>query len=119
MQTLTQKAPKTGPMALFLAVVSLFIGLYFATVQHTHNAENPQIENAKQSGKNEPHANQKAKESAAEKYAQLQKEFETLKQKPKKDKNDNDKLEKLKKQLKHWKRKMEFKGENHSQKAKR
>ncbi|MGJ8661627.1 MAG: RHS repeat domain-containing protein, partial [Bacteroidota bacterium] len=69
-------------------------------------------------GKNGQHANQKAKQSALEKYESLKKEFESLRSKPNKSKSDNALLKKLEKQVKHLKQKADYGGENHSRTAK-
>ena len=77
-------------------------------------ANNEQTNQQKHSGKNEKHSNQKARESAKQKYEQTKNELDKLKRKPNKTKQDKINLQKLEKQVKHWKEKMDFTGENHS-----
>lgn len=72
----------------------------------------------KTSGKNGKHANTKAKESALDKYNNFKSEYESLKTKPNKTKEDKKAMEKARKQMTHWKGKADFSGENHSQRNK-
>ncbi|MDH7447322.1 DUF6443 domain-containing protein [Aquimarina sp. 2201CG14-23] len=74
--------------------------------------------NEKSSGKNGKHSNKKAKESALDKYNNFKNEFESLKSKPNKTKQDKKMMEKARKQMNHWKGKADFSGENHSQRNK-
>jgi RHS repeat-associated protein len=69
-------------------------------------------------GKNSPHANQKAKASAQEQYEIKKAEYEALKSKPNKTKEEAKLVTKLKAQVDHLKRKADFNGENHSRNAK-
>ena len=64
-------------------------------------------------GKNDPHANQEAKEKARKDYEKALKEFERLRSKPNKTPEEKKLLEKLRKLLKHLKKKMDSKGETH------
>lgn len=73
----------------------------------------------KSSGRNGKHANKKAKNSAKEKYEEARAEYEALKSKPNKTREDNQKLLKAKKQMEHWKKKGDWGGENHSMKNKK
>lgn len=70
------------------------------------------------SGKNGKHVGQGAKETAEAEYQKAKEAFDTLNKKPKKSRADNDLLEKLKKQVQHWRKKKDWSGENHSQKHK-
>ncbi|MVT09141.1 DUF6443 domain-containing protein [Chitinophaga tropicalis] len=69
-------------------------------------------------GKNGQHANQKARESARERYERAKKEYDALNSKPNKTKEDKKELDKLERTVNHEKRKMDNTGENHSRKAK-
>ena len=69
-------------------------------------------------GKNGQHSNQKARESAKDRYESVKKDLDQLKKKPNKTKEDKEQLKKLEKSVKHEKQKMDNTGENHSQKAK-
>ena len=78
----------------------------------------PTIKERHGGGKNAKHANQKARESAKDKYEAAKKEYDALKSKPNKTKEDTQARDAAEKQMKHWKQKMDNTGENHSQKAK-
>lgn len=69
-------------------------------------------------GKNGKHKNQQAKQSAQEKYEISKKEYERLKSIPNKTKADVKARDVAEKQMKHWQKKAQETGENHSQKAK-
>ena len=69
-------------------------------------------------GKNGQHANLKAKQSAGEKYEEAKAEYERLKSKPGKTKEDVKARDAAEKQMKHWKKKADETGENHSRNAK-
>jgi hypothetical protein len=69
-------------------------------------------------GKNAQHKNEKAKESAKDKYENAKKQYDELNKKKGKTKEDNKELDKLEKQVKHWKSKADDTGENHNQQAK-
>ena len=66
-------------------------------------------------GKNAPHANEKARESAKNKYEAAKKEYQELSQITPRTKELKEKIAKAQNDMKHWKRKMDFTGENHSQ----
>lgn len=70
------------------------------------------------SGKNGKHVNQKAQKNAEEQYQKVKEAFDKLNKKPKKSREDNKQLEKLKNQVEHWRKKKDWGGENHSQKHK-
>jgi RHS repeat-associated protein len=69
-------------------------------------------------GKNGKHKNKKAKDSAKQKYEEWKKEVARLQNVKNKNKNDVQKLKDAEKQMKHWKKKADENGENHSQKHK-
>jgi len=69
-------------------------------------------------GKNDKHANQKRRDVAEKEYNEAKKEFDELRKKPNKTKEEAQILDKLKNKIKALKRKMDFTGENHSQKSK-
>lgn len=69
-------------------------------------------------GKNGRHTNQKARESATDRYESAKKEYETLKSRTNKTKEDKALLDKLKRTVDHEKNKMDNTGENHSRKVK-
>ncbi|MCY1663877.1 RHS repeat domain-containing protein, partial [Chryseobacterium sp. SL1] len=78
----------------------------------------PDAINRKGGGKNAQHANLKAKQSAGEKYEEAKKSHDSLKSKPNKTKEESKLVEKLKKQVEHWRKKAQETGENHSRNAK-
>ncbi|MDR6489834.1 RHS repeat-associated protein [Chryseobacterium vietnamense] len=69
-------------------------------------------------GKNGQHKNLKAKHSAGEKYEEAKAEYERLKSKSGKTKEDVKARDAAEKQMKHWKKKADETGENHSRNAK-
>ncbi|HOY04169.1 MAG TPA: hypothetical protein PLO67_02140 [Saprospiraceae bacterium] len=72
----------------------------------------------KSSGKNGKHANPDAQQSAEAQYERTKSAHDELLSKPNKTKEDVKELHKLKNALKHWRKKKDWKGENHSQKSK-
>lgn len=72
----------------------------------------------KSSGKNGKHANPDVQKSAETQYEKAKAAYDELLSKANKTKEDVKELEKLKKVLKHWRKKKDWKGENHSQKSK-
>ncbi len=87
------------------------------TEQTEGSKENTKAEQ-KGGGKNSQHINQKAREVAKEKWEKAKTEFKELNNKKIKSKEDYKLLDKLERQIKHWKNKMDNTGENHSQKTK-
>jgi hypothetical protein len=69
-------------------------------------------------GKNASHANMKRRDVARERYDVEKAKLDELKKKSNKTPADKEALEKLERQVKHLKRKVDFTGEQHSQKAK-
>ena len=74
--------------------------------------------NISSGNKNSQHANLKAKASAKEKYETTKKQYDDMRSKPNKNPEDKKLEASYKKQMEHWKARMEFSGENHSQNAK-
>ena len=74
--------------------------------------------NTSSGNKNMKHANPKARESAAKKYEEAKAKYKELKSKTNKSKEDNKLKKYFEKQMSHWKRHMDFPGENHSQTVK-
>ena len=69
-------------------------------------------------GKNGQHANQKARDAAEKRYQEAVKKRDEMRAKTNKTKEDRKELDKLERQVKHEKQKMENTGENHSRQAK-
>ena len=74
--------------------------------------------NVSSGNKNSKHANQKAKDSAAEKYKEAKTNYEKFKYKANRTPEDKKMENRYKTQMEHWKHKMEYTGENHSRNAK-
>ncbi len=114
----TAAQPEQGnrylPLSLLL-VFALLLSGYF-TYQWSRQAQQHLRQNIENSaGRNGQHANQAVRQKAEEMYQKAKEAFDKLNQKPKKTKADNKLLEKLKKQVEHWRKKKDWKGENHSQ----
>ena len=69
-------------------------------------------------GKNSKHANKHRKDKARADYEEARAKWEELRSVPKKSKQDSIETEKARRLMEHLKRKADFSGENHSQKAK-
>ncbi len=106
-----------NPIIVVLALIFGSVG-YFTYHFFQPLPQNLLKSEEKTTGKNGKHANPDAKNKAEEAYQKVKEAFETLNKKPKKTKADNKLLEKLKKQVEHWRKKKDWNGENHSQKSK-
>lgn len=100
----------------FLAAILLFYCIHATQTWQQHRDQN-KVE-MKSSGKSGKHANPKAKQSANEKYREAKAEFEKLHTKGNKTPDEKVALEKWRTQMKHWKKKKDWSGEQHSQKHK-
>ena len=125
MSTYTTPHPNTsvklGPAGLLLLLFSLVIGSTFTVYYHTTRPNEDEIGRVrmdKSSGRNDPHANQKAREKAQEDFEKVRDEFQNWNRKPNKTPDDKKFIEKLRKQLERLRKKKDFTGENHSQKHK-
>ncbi len=119
MQSAANKIPIRQPnyfLPLFLSVALMLLGIvgwnYFQ-----QNRDNT-LRMEKAGGRNAKHSNQKARESAEKEYEKAKAEYEKLKSKPSKSKEDAELRDKLKNVMEHWRKKKDWKGENHSQKSK-
>lgn len=74
---------------------------------------------SKSSGKNEKHSNMKARDAAGQKYQDAKSQYDKLNSKMNKTSEEKKQLKKLENQVKHWKTKQDFSGENHSMNAKK
>lgn len=111
--------PQCRPSRLPWLVAGMALVLALLAWQHlAHQSADHSLKMEKSSGRNEAHANQKARESAERQLEKLKQAFDKLNSKASKTKSDNATLQKLDKQLKHWRKKKNWKGENHSQKHK-
>jgi small-conductance mechanosensitive channel len=100
----------------FFAVVLLLYSVHTYQSWQQHREQN-KVE-MKSSGKNGKHANPKARQSADEKYREAKTEFEQLNSKVNKTPEEKAALEKWRTQMKHWQKKKDWGGEQHSQKHK-
>ena len=106
---------------LFLIFAAIVLGTLFPIFyeQTIPRDRDNILKMEKGGGKNANHANQKAKQSAEQEYQKVKQEFEALDKKRMKTPDDKKLLDKLEKQMKHWKKKKDWGGEHHSQKPKK
>lgn len=76
------------------------------------------MEMKKSRGRNESHANRKARDRAEEEFEKAKEAFDKLDKTVNKTKDQNKLLGKLRKKVEHWRKKKDWKGEHHSQKHK-
>ena len=118
-------SPETGGVSLAVStkgVVDVTHGSLMATSGamklFSRKGRNSSNGYSKSSGKNEKHSSLKAKESARQKYQDIKSQYDKLNLKQNKTPEDKKSLKKLENQVKHWKKKQDFTGENHSMNAK-
>ena len=87
-------------------------------LSEANSSKGSEKSNVSSGNKNSPHANQKAKESAGEKYKEAKTQRDQLRSKPNKTPEDKKQLKRLENQVDHWKDKQDFPGQNHNQNAK-
>lgn len=106
---------------LFLIFATIVLGMLFPIFCERTIARGRDniLKMEKGGGKNANHANQKARESAEQEYQKVKQEYEALDKKRMKTPDDKKLLDKLEKQMKHWKKKKDWGGEHHSQKPKK
>lgn len=106
---------------LILILVAIVLGTFFPIFyERTIPRERDNLlKMEKGGGKNANHANPKAKQSAEQEYQKIRQEYEALDKKRMKTPDDKKLLDKLEKQMKHWKKKKDWSGEHHSQKPKK
>jgi len=105
-----------GIFLFFLAVILLLYSVHAYQSWQQHREQN-KVE-MKSSGRSGKHANPKAKQSANEKYQEAKTELEKLNAKVNKTPEEKAALERWRTQMKHWKKKKDWGGEQHSQKHK-
>ncbi len=104
---------------LLLLVVAMLLGLSgYQTYDYLQRASRDRVNMEKSSGRNGKHSNADARKSAEEQFEKVKQEYDQLFSKTQKSKGDVQALNKLKKQLEHWRKKKHWKGEQHSQKNK-
>jgi hypothetical protein len=77
-----------------------------------------QLKMDKSSGRNDPHANQQAREKAQQEYEKVRDELQEWNRKPNKTPDDKKFIEKLRKLMERLRKKKDFTGETHSRKSK-
>ncbi len=115
-ESLIRKSFSIAMSSIFLIFVA-YISNGGEPVKHKVDEQIQETE-LKTSGKNGKHINQQAKEQAKKEYENAKQEFNKIDSKPQKTKDDKNLWDKLRKQVKHWRKKMNKTGENHSQKNK-
>ena len=107
-----------------LMKVGAILGLTGATMNANSNSnksagyERGKKSNVSSGNKNSQHANQKRRNSAEEKYNIAREKYNKLSSKSKKTHDDVIQRDRARKEMEHWKSKMDFNGENHSKNAK-
>lgn len=104
----------------FLLILAIGLALTFLALNNIpwYPQQEYRLEMAKKSGKNEKHANLKAREKAAEEYEKTKAEYMEKLRQPNKSAEDKQNLGKLRKKLERLRKKKDFTGENHSQNKK-
>lgn len=92
--------------------------VYLLSYRQVEQSRRERMEMKKSRGRNESHANQKAREKADEEYRKAKEALHGLEQKIQKTKEESKMLEKLRSKVKHWRKKKDWAGEHHSQKHK-
>lgn len=108
-------------MLLFLAGLITLIFAVVANFTPTPDIlpdNRVKMEQRKGSGKHGKHASSKAREKAQQEYEKVKEQLQQWNRKPNKTPDDKKFIEKLRKQLEHFRKKKDFSGEHHSQKPK-
>jgi RHS repeat-associated protein len=99
----------SGPTALLGGALALHGQMVKANGLNNLGTQSGRVDASKMhgGGKNSQHLNQKARESAKERYQSVKEKYEQLKSKPNKTKEDKEALNKTEKAMKHEKQKMD------------
>lgn len=116
--TTTLRPVRRNPWPLFLGLMLLFSAVYLLSYRQMEQGRRERMEMKKSRGRNESHANQKAREKAAEEHRKAKEELDQLEEKINKSKEDVELRRKLRKKVEHWRKKKDWRGEHHSQKHK-
>ena len=104
---------------VLVMVLAVLLGLwYYQTYSQVEHMRKDRIQMEKSLGKNGKHANADARKSAEEQFEKVKQEYDQLFSKTKKSNKDIQTLDKMKKQVEHWRKKKNWTGEQHSQKHK-
>lgn len=112
-----QTKANSFPFLPVLLVLFLLSSLTYFAQNPLWNNDRLKIEE-KSGGRNDKHANPDAQASAEQKYEEARAAWQKLKSKPNKTPAEKQLQQQLEKQVKHWKKKKDWGGENHSQKHK-
>ena len=107
-----------GAEVLAIGAISTATGAMLMANSEENKSGGYERGNISTGNKNSKHANLKAKQTAAQKYEDAKAKYNELKNKPNKTPEEVKQREKYRQQYEHWKRKMDFSGENHSRNAK-
>jgi uncharacterized protein HemX len=118
--TLSPAVPQSNSdrQLLLFVIAALLSLLCYQAYDHVQRTQKDRVNMEKSSGRSGKHSNPKARQSAEEQFEKVKQEYEKLSSKTKKSKEDVKQWNKLKKQLEHWRKKKDWKGEQHSQKHK-
>jgi hypothetical protein len=103
---------------LWVLFTGIILVLSYAITAPLNLPPDHQLKMEKSSGRNDPHANQKARDKAQEEYDKVREELQQWNRKPNKTPDDKKIIEKLRKQLERLRKKKDFGGETHSRKSK-
>lgn len=110
--------PDSNRPILHLLIAAMLCVLSYLTYNQLQQTKRDRVNMEKSSGRHGKHSNPDARSSAEQQYDKAKQEFDQLFSKTNKTKEDVKALKKLKKQLEHWRKKKDWKGEHHSQKHK-
>lgn len=82
-----------------LVIATALCLLCYLTYDYAQRTQRDRVQMEKSSGRNDKHSNPKARRKAEEQYQKAKEEFDRLDQKPKKTKEDNKLLDKLRKRV--------------------
>ncbi len=106
--------PNFARKLLIVSALASVLLLIYSTF-NISSGINPHRLEIESPGKNEPHTNEAAREKAEQAWKKAKEAFEQLARKANKTKEEKKRLDQLKKQVEHWRKKKDWKGENHSQ----
>ena len=95
----------SGQQVLLLSIVALLGLWYYQTYSQVQHTQRDRVQMEKSSGKNGKHANADARKSAEEQFEKVKQEYDQLFSKTKKSNKDIQTLDKMKKQVEHWRKK--------------
>lgn len=115
---LVMPAPISAKPLRSILIATLLSLLFYGSYDYLQQTSRDRVNMEKSSGRNEKHANPKARQSAEEQYQKAKEAWQQLKSKANKSPEDKKLQQELEKQVKHWEKKKGWKGEHHGQKHK-